>query len=765
MVEHVQKPPQNDESTVPGRPPRSMRLAAFASLAVLCSALWVGFDVNQAVGQTRNLNDVALPAGHLLVQIQSGMQECRDLAMYAGIARDAGREGAFQSRFDRAKSEVQTRLNLLAGLALPDSGKRKVDELRRNWQRYLDASPISGAAVQPLFEPVAVSIAGAHEAIDQLAANSARQLRRAFLQFGFELVVLLLGTLQMISTISANAHKRHVLESLKVMNQDLIAARSAAEESSKLKSEFLATVSHEIRTPMNGIIGMAELLSRTGLNEDQKSYNDTVRASAEALLTILNDILDFSRIEAGKLVIESTPFDVASPVYQMADLLAPAAEQKGLEFVVRIAPNVPKQLSGDGGRIRQVLMNLTGNAIKFTDSGHVLIEAEALRTENGCCHMRYAVHDTGIGIPEKALKNLFEKFIQADASTTRRYGGTGLGLAISRRLVELMGGTIKVDSEPGRGSIFSFEVSLPVFASTVAPPRASAAAAPELPRVLLVEPQEVSRRVLSEMLTSLGVEHRPVQSGEEAFALVQRHPSAWQALLVSSRVRSADTGTFVAIQRAIGKGGRIVLLVPNGRVDKRAWASNTRVPYVLTKPCRPEALEQMLALALKDQAAAPTKEEVLKQAAVSANLTQLSRSVFAESQSVPRARVLVAEDNMVNQTIVRRLLEQAGCHVDVAANGHQAVAHWEAGRYSLILMDCQMPELDGFEATREIRKREAGLEHVPIVAITANVLDKDRSQCFSAGMDDFLSKPLRLSQLQETVDRWTKGSGIVAVSL
>jgi signal transduction histidine kinase/CheY-like chemotaxis protein len=738
------------------RSSRQVRLALAACVIVLFTAVYVGFDVNQAIGQSRNLYEIAIPASRVLSDIEYEAQESRHAMMHAGATADLVKRAFHQNDFEHRRQRIDELLARLAQLRIPSEGQLPVETFRQQWRKYLEmGKPLQpGSSHDPgprdkQFQEVSRAARLIHDYLDSFSKDSASAVRMAFVRAGFELVVLLLGTLYMIAVLATYGEKRKAFDSLRVLNQSLQTARAAAEESSKLKSEFLATVSHEIRTPMNGIIGMADLLARSSLNEEQKSYNETVRASAEALLSILNDILDFSRIEAGKLVIDQRPFTLAETAFQVADLLAPAAAQKGLEFVVRIAPGLPCSFIGDAGRIRQIVMNLAGNAIKFTHSGYVMIDAEAAEPEqNGQIRIRFAVHDTGIGIPPGKIDTLFEKFTQADASTTRRYGGTGLGLAISRRLVELMGGSIQVESTDGAGSTFAFEVSLPVANESRSLP-AAAAFAGRQPKVLLVEPSEPSARVLAEMLTVLGASHNSAQSAKEAAAIIETDPSVWHAVLISSRLQADEPSYFIRIQRLLGKGNRLIVLAPRGRVEAKVSVREVRS---LQKPVQLATLEDALRRTLSDSTPMPSRRQTDEENAAR-DLESLSMSVKRGDSST--LRVLVAEDNTVNQTIVRKLLQDAGCHVDLAANGHQAITQWEDGRYDLILMDCQMPELDGFEATREIRKRENGGERVPIIAITANVLDKDRTQCFAAGMDDFLSKPLRLRQLQEAVTKWT----------
>lgn len=753
----------NENPTLIVRSNRPMQMAGLACVVVLFTAVYVGFDVNQAIGQNKNLYDVAIPATRVLSDIQYETQESRHAIMHANASLDRGVQQKYLLEFDTRRERVAELLVKFGRLRIPAEVRPQMEAFKQQWMKYLAMSTSlaytnSSGGRDLQFHQTTAAARLVHDSLDQFSKRSADKVRMAFVRAGFELVLLLLGALHMISVLAANSEKRKAFESLRLMNQRLQTARAAAEESSKLKSEFLATVSHEIRTPMNGIIGMAELLSRSVLNEEQKSYNDTVRVSAEALLSILNDILDFSRIEAGKLAIDSAPFLLSNPAFQMADLLAPAAGQKGLEFVVRMAPELPRLVVGDAGRIRQILMNLAGNAIKFTHTGHVMVDVSPVETLGGSCRVRFAVHDTGIGIQREKIETLFEKFTQADASTTRRYGGTGLGLAISRKLVALMGGAIQVESEDGEGSTFSFELCLPVVEGA---PGVRRPFEEMRPHVLVIEPSEVAARAATEMLTALGALVRCTHVADEGARLIQEGPGQWQAVFISSRVQTADAGLFVKIQRMLGKGHRLIVMAPRGKVDAKLVARDVQI---LIKPLQLGTVEDTLRLTIAERMPVVRPEANV----ITRDLEVLAAAVAPDSASVFSAsaglRVLVAEDNIVNQTIVRKLLEEAGCVVDLAANGRSALALWEDGRYDLILMDCQMPELDGFEATREIRKRETKGERVPIIAITANVLDKDRTHCFAAGMDDFLSKPLRLSQLHEAVERWTAKGRVSAAA-
>lgn len=520
----------------------------------------------------------------------------------------------------------------------------------------------------------------------------------------------------------------------KEIEKQLEAARRQAEAASKAKSAFLANMSHEIRTPMNGILGMSALLLDTCLSDRQREYAEAIRVSAEALLALINDILDFSRIEAGRLTIEPAPFDLAAAVDDVALLLAPQAEQKGLEFAVRYDPQAPRFVIGDAGRIRQILVNLAGNAIKFTETGHVLIAVTG-RVEGDRAPLRIAVEDTGIGIAPEQLPNLFQEFNQGDSSRSRKYGGTGLGLAISQRLAQAMGGRIHVRSAPGVGSTFELELTVPLAPGWQAAPGGNLRGL----RVLVVEPLPVSRRILEELLGSweLGVDS--CSSAAEALERAGSSAERYHFVLVNTLLPDIDAGRFTAELRRSRAAADAVLvgLAPASECDRNKAAG---FEACVSKPVRASLLLDALATAWSENGSRVCR---MPQAPAIRRAEPAPRT--------PRYRVLVAEDNPVNQKVARALLERLACSVDLAANGLEAIEMAQRFAYHAIFMDCLMPEMDGYEATQRIRGFAPG---IPVIAMTANAMPGDREQCLAAGMNDYVAKPLRLSDLAQVLARW-----------
>ena len=533
------------------------------------------------------------------------------------------------------------------------------------------------------------------------------------------------------------AAARDVTERRRV-TEELAEARDAALGAAKLKSDFLANMSHEIRTPMNAIIGMTGLLMDGSLTPQQRDYVETVRDAGDALLTLINDILDYSKIEAGKMRLESVDFDLRDTAERAVELVAQRAQQKGLEITVSIAPAVPAALRGDAGRLRQILLNLLGNAVKFTESGEIGVTAEAAAAGDRSL-VTISVRDTGIGIPVESRARLFQSFSQVDASTTRKYGGTGLGLAISRQLVELMGGRIGVDGEPGKGSRFWIEIPFEIGATPAVTPQSPA---PELSsvRAIVVDDNATNREIVRAQLAGWDMSCDAAGGAAEGLALMRRAAKdgrAYGLAILDLQMPHVDGLALAASIKADAALGRppIILMTSVGNDLDRAEMEAAGLAACLAKPVRRSALYDALLTSLSGR-----------------GTTAAPAAAAPETASV-RRRVLVVEDNSVNQKVILLQLKKLGHSADAVASGAEAIETLETIAYDLVLMDCQMPEMDGYEATREIRRREAasGRPRIRITALTANVMPEDRAKCFDAGMDGYLSKPVRLDDLQKAI--------------